>query len=315
LHRASAGDAFHDSGERFPPPRCHPETRVKLLDELLDWASGTGPRSTSSKILWFHGPAGAGKSAVAQSLCQRLQEQRLLGGSFFFKRGHPSRGNANKLFPTIAYQLALMHPELSCSISQTVERDPAIVDRSLRLQLENLIVGPCGQALLTLPFCVVIDGLDECDSHNNQQEILKLISKAVHEAGIPLLFLIASRPEPHIQEVFRHLSFDGFYYSMNIEQSFDDVRRYLEDEFHRIHQEHNETMATVPLPWPFPSVLYHLVEKSSGYFIYASTVIKFIDNKDFRPTERLRVIMGISTPEAEDDSPFQALDQLYIQIL
>ncbi|KAJ6559785.1 hypothetical protein B0H19DRAFT_992774, partial [Mycena capillaripes] len=32
LHRASAGDAFHDSAERYPQPRCHPETRTKLLD-------------------------------------------------------------------------------------------------------------------------------------------------------------------------------------------------------------------------------------------------------------------------------------------
>ncbi|KAJ6571559.1 hypothetical protein B0H19DRAFT_1231310 [Mycena capillaripes] len=43
LHRAIAGDAFHDSAERFPQPRCHPETRQKLLDVLWNWACGIEP--------------------------------------------------------------------------------------------------------------------------------------------------------------------------------------------------------------------------------------------------------------------------------
>jgi energy-coupling factor transporter ATP-binding protein EcfA2 len=124
-----------------------------LLEVLQDWANGIEPSRNwayrekdnhhapvsetedynhpSRTILWLYGPAGSGKSAVAQSFCQRLQEQGRLGGSSFFKRGHPSRGNAKKLFPTIAYQLALLLPELRQLISHRIENDPAIVDRSL----------------------------------------------------------------------------------------------------------------------------------------------------------------------------------------
>ncbi|KAJ7892025.1 hypothetical protein B0H13DRAFT_1719727, partial [Mycena leptocephala] len=75
-------------------------------------------------------------------------------------------------------------------------------------------------------------------------------------------------------------------------------------------------MARVPLPWPSPGEIRNLVEKSSGYFIYASTVIKFIDDKDCRPTERLDLIIGIALSQSpEDESPYEALDQLYMQIL
>lgn len=74
-------------------------------------------------------------------------------------------------------------------------------------------------------------------------------------------------------------------------------------------------MAAVPHPWPAAQVIANLVDKSSGYFIYASTVIKFVDDKDFRPTERLQVILGISEPEPGSESPFSPLDQLYTQIL
>ncbi|KAF9058432.1 hypothetical protein BDP27DRAFT_1507883, partial [Rhodocollybia butyracea] len=50
-----------------------------------------------------------------------------------------------------------------------------------------------------------------------------------------------------------------------------DIRTYFLDEFARIHREQHQTMSTIPLPWPVPKVLDTLVEKSSGYFIYAST--------------------------------------------
>jgi hypothetical protein len=72
-------------------------------------------------------------------------------------------------------------------------------------------------------------------------------------------------------------------------------------------------MAMVPEPWPSPEIIEDLVDNSSGYFIYASTIIKFIDDKNFRPTERLAVIMGMAEPRF--GAPFAALDQLYTQIL
>ncbi|KAJ7445941.1 hypothetical protein B0H11DRAFT_2249117 [Mycena galericulata] len=356
LHRAIAGDAFHDSAERYPQPQCHPDTRTKILDVLQKWACGTEPPrhwtseddedddppgddedsdwdgneqsesesedgnvdvdwsvadKPSSGILWLHGPAGSGKSAIAQSLCQQLQGEGLLGGSFFFTRGHPSRGTASKLFPTIAYQLALAHPELNHTISQTVEKDPAIVHRTLSDQLRSLIIEPCRNVPLTRPVLIVIDGLDECEDQDIQQEILRSIGCAMQHP-LPAMFFIASRPEPHIGEVFDEPVWDGLHRALNIRESFDDVRRYLLDEFGRIRREHR-TMAAISVPWPPSKVVEDLVKKSSGYFIYASTIIKYIDDKHFRPTDRLQIILGIK--EQGSASPFDILDQLYIRIL
>ncbi|KAJ7906072.1 hypothetical protein B0H13DRAFT_1619836, partial [Mycena leptocephala] len=226
LHRAIAGDAFYDSAERFPQPRCHPETRKKLLDVLWNWACGIEPPRNWTSILWLRGPAGSGKSAIAQSFCQRLRDNGRLGGSFFFKREHSSRGNAKKLFPTIAYQLALL-PELKSLISQRIENDPAIVDRSLSDQLQELIVEPCQNSSLAQPVSVVIDGLDECDGEEIQQEVLRSIGNAVHREDFPILFFIASRPECHIRETFAEPGLHGIHRSLNINQSFQDVRRYL----------------------------------------------------------------------------------------
>ncbi|KAJ7816191.1 hypothetical protein B0H13DRAFT_1663528, partial [Mycena leptocephala] len=309
LHRAIAGDAFDDSAERYPPPRCHPNTRTKLLDVLRNWACGIEPPQNCN-ILWLYGPAGSGKSALAQSFCEKLKEEGHLGGSFFFKRGDSSRGNAKKLFPTIAYQLAHLLPDVNRLISEKIEKDPAIVDRSLPDQLQKLIIEPCQRSCLSQAVSVVIDGLDECDGTDIQEEVLRSIGNAASREHLPILFLIASRPESHIRETFAN--FEGFHRGLNINQSVQDVRTYLFDEFSRIHREH-QTMASVPSPWPRSEIVDDLVNKASGYFIYVATVIKFIDDKQFRPVDRLDIILGIQSTISA--SPFEPIDQLYYQIL
>ncbi|KAJ7845479.1 hypothetical protein B0H13DRAFT_2409709, partial [Mycena leptocephala] len=154
--------------------------------------------------------------------------------------------------------------------------DPSITDYSLSVQLQQLIVEPCRQNLYSHTLTVIIDGLDECDSQHIQQEILWSISSVMHDSSLPLRFLIASRDEPHIREIFTG-SLNKLHCPLNVNQSFADIRKYLLDEFARIHREHCATMSMVPEPWPSLEIINHLVWKSSGYFIYASTVIKFID--------------------------------------
>ncbi|KAJ7251352.1 hypothetical protein C8J57DRAFT_1723223 [Mycena rebaudengoi] len=312
LHGACADDAFHNSADRYPQPRCHPETRTEMLNDLWEWST---EKSSTNSVLWLFGPAGAGKSAIAQSFCQELEERGHVVASFFFKRGHASRGNGNRLFPTIAYQLAILYPELKEQISQNVVKDPSIVNKSLATQVQKLIVEPCRQirSPADSTFVIVIDGLDECEGQNIQQEILRSIGDAVHVTDHPLRVLVASRPEPHIRNVFHGPSLDGFHRPFNIYRSFEDVRTYLVDEFLRIHREHHETMVMVLEPWPSQDVIAALVKKSSGYFIYASTIIKFLDDQNFRPSDRLQIIMGLAEPDFE--SPFADLDQLYTYIL
>ncbi|KAJ6523660.1 hypothetical protein DFH09DRAFT_937759 [Mycena vulgaris] len=312
LHRAVALEALYDSAESFPQPRCHPETREAMLDSLYNWAITDTP---SCSIRWLRGPAGAGKSAIMQSLCKRLEDAGRLGGSFFFKRGHPTRGNAKVLFATLAYQLALSHHHLNLLISRIVEGDPSVMVRHMGVQLRKLVVEPF-QSLndSTSSTILLLDGLDECEGNGAQPEILRLLGNVAREHHLPLRCLIASRPEPQIQETFAESLFQGLYDSVEIEKSFTDVRNYLCNEFDRIHREHHETMASVTSPWPPWHVMKRLVDTSSGYFIYAATVIKFIDDRDFRPTERLAAVVE-NLPAECGSLPFHALDKLYLQIL
>jgi hypothetical protein len=302
-------EALYDSAESYPQPRCHPETRTELLDEVARWA--TAPESEHA-VRWLHGPAGAGKSAVMQTLCQRLQDTGRLGGCFFFKRGHPTRGNAKVLFATLAYQLALHRHELNTPISRIAEVDPSVLGRSMDVQLRRLILEPCKMLQDDIPSILLIDGLDECEGHDIQREILRLIGSAAKH-GSRLRILVASRPEQHIRETFREESLREFADSIDIQRSYKDVRTYLRAQFSRIHREHT-TMRNIPIPWPSPEILEMLVKKSSGYFIYASTIIKFVEDEYSRPLKRLDIIQNL-VPCDDSESPFKTLDQLYIHIL
>ncbi|KAJ7089998.1 hypothetical protein C8R44DRAFT_892183 [Mycena epipterygia] len=309
LHRAAALEALCDSGDTFPSqdvtlkhiPSCsinywpsETEMDPKPHSILRDWTSNFDIDS-SNHILWLYGPAGAGKSAVMQTLSRHLQDAGHPGGSFFFKRGHPDCGHARALFVTLAYDLALHIPEFRVQILQSVEQNPSVVGRSVVVQLQRLILDPCRSLARSTPAIILIDGLDECDDLHMQQEILCAIGNAARgHPDLPLRFVIASRPEPHIRETFQGSSLMGLTSAFSITQSFSDVETYLRDEF--------------------TNDLDLLVSKSSGYFIYASTVIKFIDDKNFRPTERLEIVQQLSI-EASFDTPFYALDQLYTQTL
>ncbi|KAJ6609939.1 hypothetical protein B0H10DRAFT_1746284, partial [Mycena sp. CBHHK59/15] len=162
---------------------------------------------------------------------------------------------------------------------------------SMDVQLHKIIIQPCKSLRNSIPPIIIIDGLDECEGENVQQKLLRLISDAVRKNPRRLRILIASRPEPHIREVFERPSVTELYRSLNINQSFADIEKYLCDEFSRIHCEHHETMRGIATPWPSSDILKMLVKKASGYFIYAATVIRFADDRDCRPTERLAFVV------------------------
>ena len=64
--------------------------------------------------------------------------------------------------------------------------------------------------------------------------------------------------------------------------------------------------------WPSLDIVYTLVKKTSGQFIYASTVTKFVASIRHQPADRLDIILGLRAPRNE--LPFAELDALYMHI-
>ncbi|KAJ6460530.1 hypothetical protein C8R45DRAFT_1179973 [Mycena sanguinolenta] len=288
LHRSVVFAALHDSVESFSQPKCHPRTREDLLRALRDWEFDS---SRDIDLVWLQGPAGAGKTAIMHTLATELHDAQRLGGCFFFEGDDATRGNAKAIIPTIAYQLALYIPALKPLISRIVDNNPSIVSRSLEAQMRDLIIGPCnslGSHENSDPVTVHLDGLDLCEGPLIQQEILRVIGSCIlqnNAARIRLRFIIASRPEAHLRALFLSLPYSRFCHELPVPKSFGDVHTYLTDEFDRIHRTH-PTLARIK-KWPRAGTVADLVQKSSGYFIYPSAILKFISDEFARPAERL----------------------------
>ena len=304
--------AIHDSVARYPPPLCHPQTREKVLKVMSDWIDDSYPRQ---RIMWLNGPAGAGKSAIAQTIAERYKDSRL-AASFFFLRNTSDRGVATRLFLTLAWQLAKSIPVTRPYIESVLQIEPLLHTKSINIQFDHLIVRVFENLLRDNPglrpekSLVIIDGVDECTTEQDQKLFLMLIADALARTNIPLRFLVCSRPEPHIKETFDKENMKDITRTVVLDEKFapsDDIRRYLEDELFRIFSERN--IASLPSD----ADIHHLVFKASGQFIYASTVIKFIDDDDRNPTEQLDIILKLRT--VTSSLPYAQLDQLYIQIL
>src|ERR1700761_5103941 len=104
LHRYTSTSASYNAGARYPPPLCHPGTREAILNDLESWANSAEGQDNPG-IRWLYGPAGAGKSAIAQTFAQKCADDQTLVGSFFFRRSDPTRNNSQRLFATIALQM------------------------------------------------------------------------------------------------------------------------------------------------------------------------------------------------------------------
>ncbi|KAK7001574.1 hypothetical protein R3P38DRAFT_2649778 [Favolaschia claudopus] len=307
LYSASAPNATHDAADGDTRVPCHPNTRMEILEHLTKWSED----NNSSQILWMHGPAGTGKSAIAQSFCEELQARNCLAGSFFFRRGHPSRGNPIKLWPTIAYQLALLFPGFKSTLGLHLTTDPSLLDKSISSQLQKLVIDSYTEASSSRTLIMVLDGLDECEGETRQQDILRSIAGSL-TCRPSLRVLIVSRPEAHIKEVFCEPPLQ-LCEQLNVGGSMEDIHVYLVDEFKRIRKTHS-IMTTTSSVWPEDHLIQNVVAKSSGHFIYAATVVRFVEDKDFDPVERLTVVTELRCPD-DDFSPFAELDQLYLQIL
>jgi type II secretory pathway predicted ATPase ExeA len=304
--------AIHDSAERYPPPNCHPDTRKTVRQIILDLIRN---ETSGLPFLWLYGPAGAGKTAILQAIAELLYSSSEcdggLGGSFFFCRGKHGRDQGHFLFLTIAYQLALNVPGLRQHINRIMERNPTLPTKSIAAQLQTLIVDAF-QSLPPLPqrsYLVIIDGLDECQDKAIQMSILRLLSETITTHKLPLRFLIGSRPESHIRASFDQESLHTITQRVVLNETFDpgrDIQVFLKDAFAEICAKHADILKQ---PWPAEGIIDLLVQRSSGQFIYAATVVKFVGADFCTPTKQLTLILK------HDPTAFLDLDQLYTQIL
>jgi len=316
LSQVISHGATHDSAERYPAGKCHPGTREEIIKTILKWINDPSP---SSDALWLYGSAGAGKSAIMQTIAELLREwhKERYAGSFFFTSGKSGCDQGSALFCTLAYQIAIYVPGMREAVNNAMVADITLPTKSMETQIQSLVVESFNRCQFPPAHTptILIDGLDECQGSDTQRAILKLVANAKTSAGVPLRFLIASRPEFWIRDEFdRQPLFDitQRLELSNSRQASLDVKKYLEDGFAEIYDKNLDIMAGVQRPWPPTKMIDRLVSDASGQFVYASTILKFVGTEFCDPQTQLDII---STPGPLHASAFSDLDRLYTKIL
>ncbi|KAF9552792.1 hypothetical protein CPC08DRAFT_258624 [Agrocybe pediades] len=330
LMEAVAPNALHNSGVTFDKPKCHPRTRVKIREIIMRWIFGEDEYGGAGKqFMWLNGAAGCGKSAIAQSIIESCIGQRFLFASFFFNRSDSTRNHAGCLVATLAYQLYCAFPqtELQTEILSTIQQDPLIFKKTLQEQFNSLIIRPLITHLskdqstqLRIPFLIVIDGLDECTDRAGQKAILSCLAEFLRNSSLCIPTFVASRPEHDIKLSFSSKALKDIHtcLSLDLEDENDsnsDIRLYLVDRFAEIKDEFDNrtTGRKLDQDWPGDEVIETLVWKASGQFIYAATVIRYVESTRHRPDHRLDIVLNLRP--VHGDHPFAELDSLYAMIL
>ncbi|KAJ6537883.1 WD40-repeat-containing domain protein, partial [Mycena capillaripes] len=295
------GSAFQGSGE------CMPGTRVGVLAELMAWA--TDPHSPSIYVLT--GMAGAGKTAIARSFARALDNQRLLGASFFCSRASEARSNVGAIIPSLAFHLA-WHSELFArALIPIIQVNPGVTFnlRTVDFQFTTLMLQPLRLLApgIQAPI-LVIDALDECSSIDAVQALLKVL---IHSNEAPLKIFITSRPEPHINMAFQSEVLARRLRLHDVEREIvtADIARYLRTNLHNIASKLNAT------GWPSDDDLQELVTRTGDLFIFAFTAIQYLSAKFRSHLEVQRRFQNILCSTSPTKILTAGIDTLYGQIV
>lgn len=247
-HRVIPGIQF-DSQGRIPPPKCHPGTRIDLLKTMAVWRDDA---QRAGNIFWGIGPAGCGKTAIAQTFAEECDRIGCLGATLFFSRIY-QRDDVSRVIPTLAYQLVNRSLPYKSLLIGLLENHPSATEASLSVQFTKLIEEPIRELQSQgffdpeSPLVVLLDGLDECRDRIVQVELMGLINDYIrsHGQSSPFLWVVYSRPERHLRRVIEKLQEDGETSCKHVEldindtQSVEDVALVLRDGFSDIRKHYD----------------------------------------------------------------------------
>ncbi|CAE6527223.1 unnamed protein product, partial [Rhizoctonia solani] len=279
---------------------CTAGTRYNVLSQLDDWSRD----STAPNLYWMNGMAGTGKTTIATSFSRALEDRKQLAASFFCTVASPECRQVKRIIPSISYQLARYSMPFQRRLCEILASDPDIHTKNISKQFEWLLKEPLASVKKAIPdnLVVVIDALDECDDLNGVELLLNMVFKHIHE--LPLKFFVTSRPKPDIyHKIFPQSPNTRAVFHLHDIESFlvrADIETYIKAELDFVS--------------PTEEQIETLVQRSGNLFIYAATLIRYIQlgKRSSNPHKRFKSALEmISRP----NSVRTEIDSLYISVL
>jgi hypothetical protein len=277
---------------------CLPGTREKVIAEIFDWVNQA---SDDTPGIFFLGDvAGAGKSAIAHEVACQFDKLKRLGSSYFFDRNHQAERSPNKVFSTIARDLADLDRERKASLLKVVGGQ-----RSLRtsskpdVQFLKFILEPAHSLTTVGPTVIVIDALDESGDEKSRKGLLSVLGNEAARLPSHLRVLITSRAE---KDIMGALHGKPHVLSRSLRRidlnPIDAVALFVDAQLCDI--------PALEQQWPNKGWCRLLAKESEGHFQWASTACRLVKSNGQDPVEQVKRLLVKN---------LRGLDQLYFGIL
>ncbi|KAJ2934069.1 hypothetical protein H1R20_g3021, partial [Candolleomyces eurysporus] len=311
-------EATHESATYSYAPKCQPGTRTVVLEDLMKFIAEADAQSL--RLAWLSGPAGGGKTCILRSLAQECLGHNSLAGSFFFST-ESARDNADGFIATISHQLCSAILGFQERLLRKIANDPSIFTKSLDIQLQRLVFEPLEEREVqegTGPKVLLVDGLDECRDSKQRIHVIRLLQALSENPVYPFVIIVASRPESDIVATFNQEALASIMTPFRLHgyDADEDILAYLTHELERIRTALSAGRG-IPEGWPKREALELLVKMASGQFIFAATVIKYVENGKGHPQALLAQVLHYLSQRRPSSctNPFAELDALYSMIL
>ncbi|EGN96881.1 hypothetical protein SERLA73DRAFT_75730 [Serpula lacrymans var. lacrymans S7.3] len=213
---------------------CLANTRVSLLDEIMEWVDD--PRRP--QYFWLHGPAGSGKSTVANTIVGRCKNLGRLGASFSFKRDISGRNIPDFMIGNLAYQLAFFSTHFRQLLWSAICTSGNINLQPLHAQLQKYIIAPMKGLSFSGPVVIVIDALDECGDESTREAFLNAWSQGLPHLPSFVKVLFVSRYEDDIRVQLESTPTNLSKSIGGTEGTQQDIMAYIENQMREVHRRH-----------------------------------------------------------------------------
>ena len=286
---------------------CMEGTREAILNKIIDCVTtGSGQiDDLQSNTYWIYGLPGIGKTSLAHSICERLNEQKQLVGSFFCQRDDTNSSEPRNILPTLIYKLVEISPPFRRIVVESLRSDPNLTSESMKdtLFLDFIRSLPHPPNEHSLVF--VIDALDECGDAQSREDVMKALTDAAAQAPW-LKIIVTSRPEADIQRFFKGLprSSHSSYDLATDEGAGDDLRTFARSQFDSVVSHWH-----LPTSWPEEFDFNRVISCANGLFIFIKTLALAL-KKCEDPEESLK-----DTLQGSAGTGLESLYGLYSSIL
>ncbi|KAJ3561427.1 hypothetical protein NP233_g10204 [Leucocoprinus birnbaumii] len=320
-------DAGLTSSERGdPPPRCHPETRISLLNNIRDCFL----MKQNQRLLWLFGPAGVGKSAIMQTIAEN-EHQLMRAAALFLPLYSAQRGRATRILPTIAYQIAQWNPLYRKYLVEQRFALNSFLESGISEQFRAFITTPIIDKGVFDGYkesFIALDALDQCGSNEVDKSvsredvqilILKLIAQFIQKyPAAPIIWVVSSRSEEHLKSAFSEIKVEHWpvHVPIDDDEARKDVQIYLRAGFRGIYKRYQSRFRDSN--WPSERKFRTVAHAASGLFVFGRDVLQFIGDRKIRnPVLQLEVVLSMieRSSTSQENHPFVGLNVFYKQIV